>query len=360
MKKDVEPLYFLIATHSSESKGGISSSVKIFENSIQQLEIDYVRINSHSEMKAIFPVWLKATCRILRLSKQHAHRRRVYWFHCGPWFSMFRKFALALVSKSKGGENVIHFHSYALINYLSSWYGRLLLKIFLLPFDKIVALTPWWKKQIKQAFPHIPVRVIPNPVSFRLLDLAKSRMDNLNRSAPKTSDNIKIFTMARLAKGKGVEQVIRAMACLPSSYELTVAGDGPIKGDLNKLTSKLGLNERVTFTGWLNDHEKEKMLCASDIFCLPSFDSFGIVFIEAMSVGLPIIALNSAPISEVVTPDVGILVNSQADDIANSIRCINQQESTFTGGPKLVVEHYNPIHLTHKIIAFLNEQLQSR
>lgn len=356
MSDSKRPLLFIIATHSKESRGGISSSVEAFENSLTKIGKRFVRINSHNEQRNNLKTWIQAGQKLIRETRKHPEQRCIYWFHCGPWFSMFRKFVLAILSKSLGGENVAHFHSYTLADYLSSRTGRILLRVFLLPFDKVVALTPWWQEQLKTVIGKRPSSIIPNPISFSLLEYAQKHIKR-NVIPKKLSAEVQIFTMTRLTHGKGVEYVIQAMALLPPNYYLTVAGDGPIKKTLEAKVNLLGITERVSFVGWLDVKEKEQKLCNSDIFCLPSYDSFGMVFIEAMSVGLPIVALNSGPIADVVTANEGILVNDTApESIATALQDITNNYRRYqSSGPRRVASEYDPVRLAELAITFFDQ-----
>ena len=70
-------------------------------------------------------------------------------------------------------------------------------------------------------------------------------------------------------------------------------GDGPEKQNLMKLTSELNLEKRISFPGYVTDDEKYKHLSVADIFILTSVhEGFGIVFMEAMFCGLPIVCTN--------------------------------------------------------------------
>ena len=77
-----------------------------------------------------------------------------------------------------------------------------------------------------------------------------------------------------------------------------MVGEGPEKAEAMAYVNKNGLNEKVIFLG--NSNEIDKILCYSDLFLLPSeMESFGLVALEAMANGVPVISSNAGGLSEV-------------------------------------------------------------
>lgn len=109
-----------------------------------------------------------------------------------------------------------------------------------------------------------------------------------------------LLTVSRLAKSeryKGHDKIIRN---LPQILEkvgnliYVIAGDGDMKCELEKLVRQEKLEEFVTFTGQIENSELPTMYRAADIFVMPSSgEGFGIVFLEALACGTPVIAGNS-------------------------------------------------------------------
>jgi glycosyltransferase involved in cell wall biosynthesis len=143
------------------------------------------------------------------------------------------------------------------------------------------------------------------------IDLARWR--ELAARTPHTGDGATILCVARQYPRKHVADLLRAMPAVrravPRARAL-IAGDGPEHARLRALAAELGLSEAVVFTGALPDDELALLYRQADIFCLPSVqEGFGIVFLEAMACGLPVVATLAAAIPEVV-PDrrAGLLV----------------------------------------------------
>lgn len=145
-----------------------------------------------------------------------------------------------------------------------------------------------------------------------------------------------IVAAGRLDPEKRHEYTIQAMAkvkdAFPEAY-LLICGSSIFSEDypqsLKKLAAELGLGERVIFTGHRRD--LPRILASSDIFCLPSInEAFGLVYIEAMNEGLPVIAVESGAVSEIVRHgETGLI--SPPDDLEplanNLIYLLNNPET---------------------------------
>jgi glycosyltransferase involved in cell wall biosynthesis len=105
----------------------------------------------------------------------------------------------------------------------------------------------------------------------------------------------------RLVPGKGVDDLIRAFAQLEGARVLRIAGDGPLRGELEGLAASLGLADSVRFEGSVAAMPSFWNDC--DVAAMPSntwIESFGMAAAEAMACGLPVVATRSGALSEVV------------------------------------------------------------
>lgn len=123
----------------------------------------------------------------------------------------------------------------------------------------------------------------------------------------KVTDNnkIKIISLGRLDKVKDYKTLIKAIKeCRDNGYDLNceIAGSGEDEKQLRELISSLGLNENCKLLGFINDIDK--FLFGGDIYVQSSLiESFGISIIEAMQVGLPVIASNIGGIKDIISND---------------------------------------------------------
>jgi colanic acid/amylovoran biosynthesis glycosyltransferase len=143
----------------------------------------------------------------------------------------------------------------------------------------------------------------------------------------------RIFCAARLSPEKGHAFLIRAMKLLVDQghdLELRLAGDGPRKEQLTNLADDLGISDRVSFLGFLTEDEVIRELQDSDLFVLPSFvEGLPVSAMEAMAVGVPVIATNIAGTSELIEDGrTGLLVRpSDSEALADAVvRMINNYD----------------------------------
>jgi glycosyltransferase involved in cell wall biosynthesis len=116
-----------------------------------------------------------------------------------------------------------------------------------------------------------------------------------------------VVTVCRLFPEKGPADLIRAVAevrRVEPGVRLVIVGEdftagGWYRRELGSLVTELALDDHVLFTGRRSD--VARLMAAADVFAMPSFEEpFGLVFLEAMAMGLPVVALDSGGTSEVV------------------------------------------------------------
>jgi len=100
------------------------------------------------------------------------------------------------------------------------------------------------------------------------------------------------ITVGRLLTRKRVDRLLRCLAEPPcSSVHLVIVGEGPERPDLERLTGELGLEDRVRFAGRVKEETKWQMLRAADVYLsLTAHEGYGLAFLEAMAMGLPVVA----------------------------------------------------------------------
>ncbi len=127
------------------------------------------------------------------------------------------------------------------------------------------------------------------------------------------SDEPAVLFVGRLLALKQVDTLIRAFACALSltPAQLVIAGDGPERQRLEQLSRELGIACRVRFMGFVAPENLVELYCAGDVFVLPSSDeTWGVVVLEALACGLPVIVSNMVGCHPdvVVSADIGDVV----------------------------------------------------
>ena len=145
------------------------------------------------------------------------------------------------------------------------------------------------------------VRVVPEPIELERWEQLLRAVPALPREKPS------ILCVAHLYPRKDVATLVGAMSRLEAAVTLRVAGGGPELSRLQRLARRLALGDRVEFLGHVPLARLAAEYASADVFCLPSRqEGFGIVFLEAMAAGLPIVAARAAAVEELL--ECGILV----------------------------------------------------
>jgi glycosyltransferase involved in cell wall biosynthesis len=122
-------------------------------------------------------------------------------------------------------------------------------------------------------------------------------------------DQLVLITIGRLIARKGLDELLEVTAGLREQTRLLVVGDGPLRGDLERRARELGVAARVRFCGSVSDAEKWQLLAVSDLYVSTTLhEGFGIVFLEAMESGVPVICYDRGGQVDFVGPEVGALV----------------------------------------------------
>ena len=168
----------------------------------------------------------------------------------------------------------------------------------------VVALSQGLKDIALKTAPDQEIDIISNGIEI----------DHFYPAATEKKQNgpLKLITVSRLLERKGIHHLLEAIAKpSPLPVTLTIVGTGSYEEELRRICAELDLNDRVNFTGFIRRDELPELYRQYDVFALPSqTESFGLVFAEAMSCGLPIIGTFVGGIPELVRHEIdGILVN---------------------------------------------------
>lgn len=169
------------------------------------------------------------------------------------------------------------------------------------------------------------VKVIPNMFSEELFS---------NNKVNRKNDKFTFVSVCYLSYKKGLDILLKSFAKSfkgNKKVELIIGGDGDQYNNLVNLTNELDIIEQVKFLGGLSREEVAEYINTSDVFVLPSrFETFGVVFIEALSSGKPIIASRCGGPEDIVTEKNGLLVNVEdIDGLSNAMKYIYMNYSNY-------------------------------
>ncbi|MCI6994090.1 glycosyltransferase family 4 protein [uncultured Methanobrevibacter sp.] len=160
-------------------------------------------------------------------------------------------------------------------------------------------------------------------LSWNSVDINKfsSKANDSFKKENKLEDKPIVLFVGNLIKRKNVESLLEAKKVSQSDYYLVIVGDGPLFKKLSKKVEEENIHD-VIFTGSRND--VENIIPSCDVLVLPSYsESFGLVLIEALACGKPVIGSDVGGITEIINNDVGLLVNpNKVSSIAKAIDTI--------------------------------------
>lgn len=176
--------------------------------------------------------------------------------------------------------------------------------------EKVVVPSPS-VAEVAESWADVPAEkivVIPNAIDLRPRNGTGCQpvaADDHGRVAPATR---RVGFIGRLDPVKRVPDLVAAVAKLPAEYTLGIWGDGGHRRAVEQAVAKHRLNGRVTLHGAIAS--PQQALGQMDVLVLPSeAEGFGLVLIEAMAAGVPVVATNVPGIRNVVTPEqTGLLV----------------------------------------------------
>lgn len=194
------------------------------------------------------------------------------------------------------------------------------------------------------------IEIIHNSIALERFNSSLVNKDEVRQGLGIGSNDIVIGTVGKLNRGKGVYEMLDALCSLLKGYsnlKLVFVGDGPERQGLEEEAERLSIRDRIIFTGIRRDIEK--MYAAMDIFVLPSTcdEAFGMVIIEAMAMGKPVIATTVGGIPEIIRAGVnGILIpprdsSAIAGAIANLIDNHDIAEGIASEGRRAVEQDFS-------------------
>jgi len=169
-----------------------------------------------------------------------------------------------------------------------------------------------WELESHFNLPHDKITVIPNGVEISNFNLNINREEVKRRYGIKPNERIVLF-IGRLVPQKGVDTLIKAVPLIIQRHrdiKILIAGDGWSRTYLEELAKSMGLGDHVRFLGFISDWELADLMVAADVLVIPSvYEPFGIVALEGMAAGTPVVATNIGGLSEIIEHDrTGVLV----------------------------------------------------
>ena len=216
--------------------------------------------------------------------------------------------------------------SFYALNQIKKWQKPIICRAFY-KAARLLAVSNSLARELSEYALSKPMHIVPNVV-------------NTNYFIPPDEKRNKVpFTflaVAWLKQNKGFDVLLKAFAlafsCDPKAI-LEIGGDGPEKRKLQKLASSLGIEHKVRFLGLLSQEQVRDSMWRANAFVLTSYvETFGVVLIEALATGLPVIATRCGGPEDFVTSDMGYLVEcGNVEALADKMICLRENYDKFEG-----------------------------
>ena len=206
------------------------------------------------------------------------------------------------------------------------------------------------------------VRLVRCGVDEMFLNAAAST----NGQLPPPPQEPRIVNVGRLDRAKGQMFLVQAAGKLAADgvkFQLTLVGDGPMRGELEKLIAQLGLQDHVRLAGWMSNDQVRAEILAARAMVLPSFaEGLPLVIMEALALHRPVLSTYVAGIPELVTPGVcGWLVpTGSAEGLTSAMRevltaPVERLAEMGDAGAKRVAERHDVAREAAKLAAMFRE-----
>jgi glycosyltransferase involved in cell wall biosynthesis len=189
---------------------------------------------------------------------------------------------------------------------------------------KVMACSQALADCIRPIIPGKSINIVPNMTDTEYFVMNERRMGH----------NYRVLAVAELNANKGIDVLIKAFTQAfkgDSSATLTIGGNGPERGTLELLAQELGVINQVRFLGELEKSQVRQEMWDADLFVLSSYrETFGLVLVEAMSTGLPVVATRGGGPQDIVKPGTGWLVDpGNSGDLATALLLARQERKVM-------------------------------
>jgi glycosyltransferase involved in cell wall biosynthesis len=281
-------------------KGGISTVLKMYLKTDMPYRYDISFLVTHEDGSKFhkFGIMLIGMVRFffILLTK----RVEIVHIHCGDVPSPYRKYIFFTMSRWFKLKVVLHWHGghfFSQYQNVSGFFKRRLKTLFE-KSDVVMCLSQSWSNGLGTLFPDSNRIVVRNGI----VPPERTRIATMDSDGP-----TRIVFLGGLTTEKGFYDLLSVFERLvEEGFDICLAIGG--QGDETRLNTRISsplFKNRVDYLGWIDDHQKERLLQGSDIFVLPSYaEAMPMSILEAMAYGLPVVSTRVGAIPEQVEDGV--------------------------------------------------------
>lgn len=185
--------------------------------------------------------------------------------------------------------------------------------------DGVVAPTDKIENMLRDYGVRKPLHVIPTGIELgKYAKDDKARRAEIRKKLGIGDDECVITSVGRVSKEKNIDEIVEFMADeRTNNVRLLIVGDGPYRGEIEKLAKKVGVYDRIIFAGMVDHSEVADYYRAGDIFvCASTCETQGLTYMEAMAAGLALLCREDDAIENVVQNGENGFKYNNADEFA--------------------------------------------
>lgn len=290
---------------SRKSLGGMASVLKIYEDRIP--EFRHLSSNSRRGTLAGLLSFLRT---IILMPFERMKGRTILHVHVASGKSFMRKSCIIRWGKVLGFRIIYHCHGGQTQEYFRA-IGTPRAKRILDKCDAIVCLSKSWEKYFESIFRHPDIRIVYNP-------LVPSHII----THPDEKQPLKLLFMGFITDAKGIFDLLDVFTTNRERWigrvKLTIAGNGEVER-LKTYIRENRLSELVSFAGWIEGEDKERLFACHHVLILPSYvECLPMSILEAMGHGMPVISTTVGGIPEMIIPGENGILFTPGDKVAMS------------------------------------------
>jgi len=181
---------------------------------------------------------------------------------------------------------------------------------------RVITVSHYMARQVHDLFsvPRDKLDIIPNGVMLpQAAPLERAERDALRRQYAADQEKI-VYYVGRVVHEKGIHILIDAAPQIVRTFphvKFVIAGTGTLLDALRQRAVDRGVSQSFIFTGFISDDLRDKLYQIADVAVFPSlYEPFGIVALEAMAYGCPVVAAHTGGLAEFIKPhETGILTH---------------------------------------------------
>jgi glycogen(starch) synthase len=237
---------------------------------------------------------------------------------------------------------------------------------------QVICCSEYMAREVKEFFqvPSDKVDVVPNGVDVRHFEMWDGvDLTHFRNRYALPGEKI-IFYVGRVVYEKGVHILVEAVPRVLEAYphaKFIIVGTGDMLAQLQRRAWELGVAHKVLFTGFIPDEERDRLFKMADCAVFPSlYEPFGIVALEAMAAGTPVVVSEVGGLKEVVQhAETGITVypndvRSLTWGILHTLEQPHWTRARVANARQKVIKEYNWTHIAARTSAIYQRIVQER